>query len=82
VAIFFVQLLPEETCFHDQSISLVAIIGFDPDTYDFDEGGGTGFFTFRVLQGNIAFPVSVLFSTVNGSAVGMKCLLWLSSRLE
>jgi hypothetical protein len=51
---------------------LVAIIGFDPVTYNFDEGDGTRFFIFRVLQGNITFPVSVLFSTTEGSAIGIE----------
>jgi hypothetical protein len=68
--------IPVVCGFHHRSISssmfLVARIGFDPVTYNFDEGDGTGFFTFRVLQGNITFPVSVLFSTSDGSATGMK----------
>lgn len=47
----------------------VATIGFDPVAYTVVEDAGTINFNFSVLNGNIAFDVTVLFFTTNGSAV-------------
>jgi hypothetical protein len=55
---------------YSQLLLLAATIGFESVLYNFSEGSGSGAFVFRVLQGNITFPVGVLFSTSDGSALG------------
>ena len=46
----------------------MARIGFQPVEYNVNEGAGTVFFEFAVLEGNIAFGVNVLFRTSDGTA--------------
>ena len=49
----------------------VATIGFEPVEYSISEGAGVPvIFMFRLLSGNLGFPVNVLFFTSNGSAQG------------
>ena len=57
-------------------VTPVATIGFEPVEYSILEGEGMQvFFIFRVLSGNIDFPVNVLFFTSSGSAQGnVSCL--------
>ena len=50
---------------------VVATIGFSPANYAVSEDAGSVDFVFAVLDGNIAFDVSVLFFTTEGSATSM-----------
>jgi len=50
---------------------VVARVGFEAMDYFIREDGGHVFFRFGVLEGNITFPVSILFSVMDGSATGM-----------
>ncbi len=56
------------------AIILVATIGFNPVDYSVVEDAGPVNFMFSVLEGNIAFDVSVLFSTTGGSAISKRIL--------
>ena len=54
---------------------LVAVIGFNPDVNDpVLESAGLVNFNFEVLEGNIAFDVSVLFFTTGETATSKSIL--------
>ena len=46
-------------------------IGFDPETYSVNEDGGSVTLTVRVLDGELARPVTVAFNTQDGTATSV-----------